>query len=245
MPNAFLNMDDVDDDAAVAATAIAQRHATRPVRVGRDASRIAGLSRVLPVDDDDDLTGPQMARELAARGITSGRQVLAKLDARSGRFQPPADPPAGISPLFSDSEVYETLTTDTKIKDIATVAISSTVDTTLDQLPCKWHFTDLTVGGSVLASGDESKVEIQIVLGTRVITKFRLDALRRTSPNTMVLDALESVYRHEIGPSSTVLVRVINGNAGVGMTFSGYLQYTFAPTDRAAMIGLVQKMVLV
>lgn len=231
--------DDDDDDAAVAATAIANNRArreARPVRVGRDEQRIAGLARVLP----------NLRGELAARGIQDENDLLAALDNRASdnRFTPPPPPADSVSPLYSDVEVFDVLTVDTKTKDIATVAISSTADTTLDQLPCKWYFTDITVGGAVAASGDEFKVEMQVLLGTRIITIFRLDSVRRTASGTMVNDALQKLYSHMIGPNSTVKLRVVNGNAGVGQTFTGYVQYTYRPANADAMAQAVKHMVI-
>lgn len=204
----------------------------------REAARIGSLSRVI---DMQGMSVQDIRTELADRGITDFDTLLLKLD---NRWQPPPAPPESVSPLFSDVEVLDAISSDTKILPIPTVAISTTADTTLESVPAKWQFTDLIVGGTTAASGDDALVEIQIVLGTRVITKFRLDAMRRTSQHTIILDALQSVYRHQIGPSSTVKVRVINGNSGVGQTFTGYLQYTFALCDRAALTSAVSRMVL-
>lgn len=204
----------------------------------REAARIGTLSRVI---DMQGMSVQDVRNELAARGVTDVDSLLIRLD---NRWQPPPPPAESVSPLYSDVEVLDAVTTDTKIKAIPTVAISTTADTTLDSIPAKWQFTDLIVGGTVAASGDDSLVEIQIVLGTRVITQFRMDSMRRTSQHTIILDALQAAYKHQIGPSSTVKVRVINGNSGVGQTFTGYLQYTFRLCDRAALTSAVQRMVL-
>lgn len=225
--------------------------ARMPTRIGRDDSALAALSRSLGIDPSDMQEVRQIHNLLASRNINSVDALRSALDngddhdtiVISDRFQPPPPAIESASPLFSDVEVFDSFSIDTQIVDITTVAISSTLDFTLPQLPAKWSFTDFTAGGECAASGLDSKIEIQILLGTKVITKFRLDALRRTSSATIVVDALQKLYRYDIGPSSVVKCRVINGNSGVGMTFAGYFQYTYQPLDPNAVARIVSKMV--
>lgn len=221
----------------------------RIARVGRDDTALAALARSLGIATSELGEVKQIHSLLAARGLNSVDALRDALDKGErividNRFQPPPAAIESVSPLYSDIEVFEAFNTDTAIVPITTVAISSQLDFTLDQLPAKWSFTDFSAGGACSASGDEYNIEFQVLIGTKVITKFRLDALRRTTGVTTILDALQKLYKYDIGPNSTVKVRVINNNAGVGMTFAGYFQYCYQPTNPGAVASIVRNMVI-
>lgn len=205
----------------------------------RDEAQIAKVAKMLGVDDADDWARiAAIQRELEARGVTDVSQLKRMLaegdgandDRYANGWNPPGPPKASLSPLFSDVEVLDMVKIDTVITNIPTVAISSTQTITLAQFPMKWSFTDITIDGDVAASGSSKLIELRVVLGTTVITKFRLSQLARQSAIGMVFDALQKVYAYEIGPNSSVKIEVQNMNAGAGMVFeNGYFQFTYAP----------------
>lgn len=195
--------------------------------------QIAKVAQMLGVDNEADWNRiATMQRELERRGIASIGDLHDVLDGRGAHnYRAPAPPRASLSALYSDIEVLDTVSTDTVIVDIPTVAIGGGTQTvTLAQMPMKWGFSDFTVDGDVLGTGSLKLIEVAIILGTRTITKFRLSQLSRTSDSSMVFDALQKIYDFEIGPNSTVQVKVTNNNAVAGDTFNnGFFQYVYAP----------------
>lgn len=199
--------------------------------------QIAAVAKMLGVDNAGDWTRiAKLQRALEARGVMDVEDLDQMLGGRLAHgYEPPDLPKASLSPLYSDVEVLDTVATDSIIRDVTTVAISSTASLTLAQMPMKWGFSDITVSGDVQAGGSENLIEVRVILGTRTIMQFRLNQLSRTTTSGMVFDALQKLYQYEIGPNSTVKVEIENKNAGVGQTFAnGYVQYVYQPVIDAA-----------
>lgn len=193
------------------------------------STMVRSLARTLGVEATE-VDG--LREQLAARGITNRDDLFAEMRARnrnSGRPNQalPAVPEDSLSPLYSDIEIRSTCDVDSVITDIAVVGIGLTVDTTLAKLPVRWAFTDFMASGNVLASGFTYLIEIQILIGTTIVTRFRLDAMSKAEKNTLVQDAFDKLYKYNIGPLSTVTIRTINYNTGAGQTFTGYFHHTY------------------
>lgn len=231
----------------------AQRLASQPKRMQVDPNalarvkfadadhdeQIAAVAKMLNINDNasDWNRVAKLQRALEARGVNDVEDLDDLLG--GGRFahgyEPPDAPKASLSQLYSDVEVLDTVATDSIIRDISTVAISSTTTLTLAQMPMKWGFTDITVSGDVQASGSENLIEVRVILGTRTIMQFRLNQLSRNTNSGMVFDALQKLYQYEIGPNSTVQIAIENKNASVGQTFiNGYVQYVYQPVIDAS-----------
>lgn len=226
----------------------------RPQRVGRDdTAMLSDLADRLGVDDAGDWSRiTKLQRYLNDKGIDSVDELedmfnTAAQDSTrraNGRFVAPPAPQRSLSLLFSDVEIIDWLKVDTEIIPIPTVAIGLTTDITIAQAPVRWSITDFTADGAVAASGRKDMVEIRVVLGTTEITKFRLSAMDKTSSDAMVVDALGKIYNYEIGPNSTLKVRVVNLNSGAGQAYDGYFQYTRRPVLDDALRTLMSRLAL-